>query len=351
MLHQKPRIAYCIDPRFPGGTSAAVASEVRAISGIAQIEIHAATRSMFGDRPPHAGLVKALSELGLPIQWDAPVIQADMVLLHNPSFLKFASDMAHRIVCRKLYVVAHENFERPGGGESFDVAGCLNVIDRATIALEKTLAPVSDHNRRTIHDWLGARPSHARWTVLDDNWFNILDMDMVTPTGHPADRRGRLSRPGLEKFPSTETLDACFPPHARANVLLGADPLMALDLVRPHWTLLKFGAMDVTQFFDMIDFMIYFTAPTLRESYGRVIAEAIAAGKLVLTDRANQGNFEGAVIGCAPQEVDGIVKAMIADPEIYARQVTRAQNVLAQNNADRFRALVLAHTRTRGVAA
>ena len=34
----------------------------------------------------------------------------------------------------------------------------------------------------------------------------------------------------------------------------------------------------------MIDFFVYFTAPTWQESFGRVVAEAIAAGKVVLTN-------------------------------------------------------------------
>ena len=59
----------------------------------------------------------------------------------------FQSRFPIRIVARKLVVVAHENFLRPGGEESFDVGKCLGQIDRAALALNKAIAPISPWNR------------------------------------------------------------------------------------------------------------------------------------------------------------------------------------------------------------
>lgn len=325
-----PTIAYLFEPRFPGGTSAAFASELRVATGVARVTVHAMQQSVFGKRAPNANLMRTLAELGIEIRWDSPTVAADLVVVHNPSFLKRHAELHTRIVARHVIVVAHENFLRPGGAESFDVAHCLDLIDRSSLALRKSVAPVSGYCRETVTAWFAGHPGRSAWQVLPEDWFNVLDFDHVAPNPTPADRRGRHSRPGLEKFPGLDALDLCFPAHASANVLLGADALIGMDLNRPHWSLLPFGSVPVAQFFEMIDFLVYFTAPTWRESFGRVIAEAIAAGKVVLTDRANTAVFGDLVIGCAPHEVDAIIAAHIRDPRKYARQAARAQAGLSR---------------------
>ena len=85
--------------------------------------------------------------------------------------------------------------------------------------------------------------------------------------------------------PSRETMLRHFPARAERCVLLGADGFLDdPEWVPRHWTALRFGEMDVASFLGEIDFFVYFTNPMWRESFGRVIVEAIAAGKLVITD-------------------------------------------------------------------
>jgi glycosyltransferase involved in cell wall biosynthesis len=131
-------------------------------------------------------------------------------------------------------------------------------------------------------------------------------------------------------------MDLCFPPHAEANVILGADALSDVARTRPHWRAEPFGGMDLAAYFDGIDFMVYFTAPTFRESFGRVLAEAIAAGKVVLTDPDTAAVFGDAVIATRPEEVDDVIAGFIAAPDRYAAQVHRAQARLADFSAAAF---------------
>ncbi|MGC9420466.1 MAG: glycosyltransferase [Rhodovulum sp.] len=325
-----PRLAYVIDPRFAGGTSAAVAAELRVAAGMGRVTVHARCSAMFGaDRQVAPALREVLDELALPLVWDAPEIAADLVILHNPAFLKFQPDFGGRLLARHLVVVAHENFLRPGGVEGFDVGACLARIDRASLALRKSIAPVSAHNRTTVETWLANAPAAPRWDVLDSDWFNICDMAPAPPTDRPRDRRGRHSRPGFEKFPPLADLDRCFPAHAEANVILGADMLLAAGVVRPHWTMLPFRSVEVEAYFGMIDFLVYFTAPTWRESFGRVIAEALAAGKVVLTDPETGAAFGTGVLPCTPAEVDAAIARLVTDPAAYRAQAARGQAVLA----------------------
>ncbi|MGL4279765.1 MAG: hypothetical protein ACRCS0_05320 [Albidovulum sp.] len=333
------RIAYVLDPRFPGGTSAAVAAEVKIAARFGQVTVHAVESSMFRERTLAPVLATAFDDLGIEPVWDAPVISADLVILHNPAFLKFERDFGARIICRDLIVVTHENFERPGGADGFNAAGCLALIDRATLALRKHIAPVSAANRRTLAGWYARFGAPAGWQMLAEDWFNICAFATLPPTATPADRRGRHSRAGFEKFPSLDVLDLCFPAHAGANVILGADSLIAMGTARPHWRLLPFGALAVEDYFGMIDFMVYFTAPAWRESFGRVLAEAMAAGKVVITDPATAESFGGGVIGAAPEEVDAIVARHVEEPTRYHAQVAHGQAALAQFSAEAFAAM------------
>ncbi len=335
----RPKIAYIIEPRFSGGTSAAVAAELRVAEQFGELEVHAVTSRTFGEDQYIAPVLRCvLDELNIPLIWDAPRVSADYVILHNPAFLKFQDSLNTRVFARNLIVVTHENFLRPGGEEGFDVLSCLNQIEASALSLRKTLAPISPYNRKTVTDWLTVSRVARQWEVLDADWFNICETEIAAPCDMPGDRRGRHSRPGFEKFPVLADLDRCFPEHAQSNVILGADALLDARVLRPHWTLLPFNAIRVDEFFEMIDFFVYFTAPTWQESFGRVIAEALAAGKVVLTNSDIGETFGDAVLSCRPAEVDGIISDLIAQPHRYHEQVARSQSALARYSAENFKA-------------
>lgn len=333
----KPHIAYVIDPRFPGGTSSAVAAEIEVVAEIAQVTVHGLSTAMFkgGDVSPN--LLAVLDRLGIEIIWNAQTISGDVVLFHNPSCLKFQEKIKARIVTPHLIVIAHENFLRPSGAEAFDVAQCMDQIAECSVALKRSLAPISDWNRETINNWLETIGRLDGWAILDVDWFNICSFENKEPKTSISDRRGRLSRSGYEKFPQNDVMETCFPDHAETNVILGADVLMADPLVPMHWQLHPFRGLPVARFFEMIDFMIYFTAPTFRESFGRVMAEGIAAGKIVISDPDTARIFKGAVIAARPNDVDGIIQSYLNDPKRYATTVRAAQKTLAQFSPQAFR--------------
>lgn len=330
-------IAYIVDPRFSGGTSAAVAAELRALATLGlRLRLHAIESRLFRGRYLSPPLAEACEDLKLVPEWDAPVIHGDLVLLHNPSFLRFDESLPTRIIARHLVVVTHENLSRPGGAEAFDVGKCLGMIDRRSLALRKSLAPVSSHNRETVTRWRAQNAASGAWQILPEDWFNICAFEMTPPTQTPRDRRGRHSRPGPEKFPPLETLARCFPQTAERNVVLGADALIAAGQVPKHWQAYRFNEISVRHFFDQIDFLIYFTAPTWSESFGRVLAEGIAAGKVVIANRTSAAMLPGAVVAADPHEIDGLVAAHVQDPALYRARVLSAQKLLAGFSPDAF---------------
>ncbi|MFZ1727576.1 MAG: hypothetical protein WAU13_13075 [Albidovulum sp.] len=334
-MGQRPSIAYVIDPRFPGGTSSAVAQELRVSSRMANVTVHAVSSNMFSGTDIAPQLKTALADLGLNVIWDQPTIAADTIIIHNPSFLKFQKKWEVKIIARHVIVVTHENFLRPSQIQAFDVASCLDLIDRSALALRKTIAPISAYNRQTVGDWLALNPT-CQWNILTQDWFNICDFPVQVPNPSPADRRGRHSRPGFEKFPGLADMDHCFPDHAVCNIILGGDTYISDGLLRPHWDIHPFRAIEVADFFAMIDFMVYFTAPTWRESFGRVLAEAIATGKVVISDAGTASTFGGAVIAATPLEVDEIIAHFIAHPLEYKKHILKAQTRLADFSAEAF---------------
>ena len=260
--------------------------------------------------------------------WNPPVVHADTIVFHNPSCLRFDTAPAVRISCARLSLVTDENFLLPNGSEGFDVAGCLDRLEAALVCGTRRLAPVSPYNRRTVEAWIGRERRDWRLTAAD--WLTVLEPDLVPPTRTPRDRRGRHSRPGLEKFPPLETMLAHFPPHAERCAILGGDGfLLDPKAVPSHWELLRFGAADVADFLAGIDFFVYFTNPNWRESFGRAIAEAIAAGKLVITDPGTAAIFGDAVVASDGTDVDGIVQDFVADPRRYVAFVEAAQETLS----------------------
>lgn len=349
-LNPELNIAYVIDPRFPGGTSSAIAHELTLVSTLGRVRVHAISSKMFKGKSIAPVLKEALKSLRLDLIWDAPSISADIVLIHNPSFLKFNSELTLRIIAKQIFVVTHENFQRPGGVDAFDVGRCLELIDRSSLALKKSVAPISPYNRKTVEDWKQVNGFPSNWSVEELDWFNICDFEMKAATEIPLDRRGRHSRAGMEKFPSMADMDLCFPRNAKANVILGADLIMNEGTHRPHWILHQFRGLDVGKYFEQIDFMVYFTAPTWRESFGRVLAEGIAAGKIVITDPGTASVFEGAVVAAEPSDVDGIINGFIANPKRYRQHVEQAQTVLGKFTSTAFQERFLSIVQNRAGA-
>ncbi|WP_108813738.1 glycosyltransferase [Loktanella sp. Alg231-35] len=322
----RQKLTLVIDPRFSGGTSAAVAREIYALAPFCDLNVVAISSKLFKGRHVHERIAEACEDTATPLVWDPAFVSADLIALHNPSFLKFDDALNTRLVCDRLFVVCHENLLRPDGPEGFDVRHCLGLIADQALARAKYLSPVSGWNRKTVTQWLSE--NGGPWQIAPCDWTNICDFQMKAPCNAPQDRRGRHSRPGLEKFPPLCDLEQMFPPSSQSVRMLGADNLIG-EAVPQHWDLLPFGAEDVDDFLQPIDFFIYYTHPFWQESFGRVIAEALAAGKVVIAAAPTATTFADGVIAAAPEEVDGIVAALIATPQDYHTQVARGQAALS----------------------
>jgi len=312
-----------------------VAREIPELMTLGNLRLAALSSRMLRPFPVNSSLQNVTADHGLEFSWNDPVITGDVVVLHNPSFLKFDEKMKSRIVCDTLIVVSHENFLAPDGSETFDIAHCLDLIEDASLAKTRLLAPVSEYNRKGLTSWL-AQEEREDWVVASRNWHNICEFDVEPPRKAPRDRRGRHSRAGFEKFPNAEAMELMFPPNAEYCGILGGDTFMDDQENTPHWNLYKFREIPVQQFLNQIDFFVYFTNERWRESFGRVIGEAIGAGKLVLTDPETASTFGDGVVGTSPQKVDSEIAHYVANPQDYVQMIEKAQAGLAKFSAPSF---------------
>jgi hypothetical protein len=116
--------------------------------------------------------------------------------------------------------------------------------------------------------------------------------------------------------------------------------------------MLPFKALPLPDYFGMIDFLVYFTSATWRESFGRVIAEGIAAGKVVISDSATAKTFGGGAIAAAPHEVDSVTAKLVQEPTRYRDHVLQAQRGLEVFSQGAFREMFarVAHAAARVTA-
>ena len=344
------RLALVTDPRFPGGTATSVAAEIRALAEVVDLSVYGLGTSMFEGRKTNPKIEAALEEQGLELIWEPEVVRGDTVVLHNPSCLKFETHLKSRISCGTAFITTRENFIRPNGSEGFDVRGCLDLIEQSLVCNRRYLAPISPGNRRGVAEWV--ERTGADWALTSFDWRQICDLPMLPPNPAPRDRRGRHSRPGFEKYPPLETMHLHFPPHAESCRILGGDNfLLEPETVPSHWEVLPFGGANVAEFLGTIDFFVYFTHPHWRESFGWVIAEAIAAGKVVITDPHTAEAFGPAVVASTGHDVDAIVARFTGEPQAYVDFVGAAQRHLERFRSDAFLRTVLWPALTSGAGA
>lgn len=323
----RPQIAVIGSHRFPGGTSTAVAEELGVLCSLGDVCFYQADVKMLRANPINAALFQSLRKHDIPIKDAKDVISADIAIIHNPSVFKFEHELTFRVLAREVFVVMHENPVNAFNKPNFDFPRILQMLHAASITPHFVIAPISGVSRALIEK------AGLPYELSRSDWFNIWSGQMTAPTQAPRNRRGRHSRPGVEKWPRPWLLDKCFPADAE-NHILGAPPGLGEKLgPRANTYLYDFGSMRVPKFLGLIDFMIYFHSEAWRESFGRTVAEAIAAGKLVITHPYMEATFGKACIYADPDEVDAIVSHFVANPASYAEQVETGQQILMTRNS------------------
>jgi hypothetical protein len=333
------------DCRFPGGTSSALAQELRALApiGLRVGLTHMPVAKFRPDHPLHPALLDAWhSGLAELVKADESTA-AEVVVAHNPYGFSHRPLPPTGIRSGKRILVVHATPLNGRGRLNYDPWTVARHL-REGLGDAVVWAPISALCRQNIAD------AGLPMPVLCEDWRNIVVADYwgyprARPLG-PTISVGRHSRPQLEKWPPTRSkLFAVYPPNDE-NVrvrLLGVDePVEALAGGWPRgWEVFRFDEIAPRDFLRTIDFFVYFHHPRWVETFGRCTAEAMASGAIAILPPYMQTNFGEAAIYCNAGEAVATARRIHADPDLYAELSRRGRETIAREySPDRYRSLV-----------
>jgi hypothetical protein len=333
------------DCRFPGGTSSALAQELRALAptGLRVGLAHVPVAKFRPDHPLHPALLDAWhSGLAEPIKADES-IGAEVVVAHNPY------GFAHRplpptdIRSGKRILVVHATALNGRGQLNYDPWSVARHL-RDGLGDAVVWAPISALCRQNMAD------AGLPVPLLREDWRNILVADDWRPPRarqlRPTISVGRHSRPELDKWPPTRPeLFAVYPPdddNVRVRLLGVDERLEALAGGWPRgWEVFRFDEIAPRDFLQTIDFFGYFHHPRWVETFGRCTAEAVASGAVAILPPYMRTNFGDAAVYCTADEAVATARRIHADPDLYAELSRRGGAIIARDyGPERYRSLV-----------
>ncbi|MGH8721358.1 MAG: glycosyltransferase, partial [Burkholderiales bacterium] len=334
------------DFRFPGGTSTAIASELKAQAaagyrtGLIQVSCPLL-------RYPHAmhGEIRALLDAGRVEQLDPEARhEARLAIAHHPALFLFPPRRTLAIAAPTRILVAHHPPATARGTPYYDVAA-VDTNASELLGGEVIWAPVGPAVRAQL-DGGRAGPS-----LLAEDWCNVIDADEwhCARAGPRGNRPviGRHSCPQREKWPATrDEVLAVYPTDPTVEVrILGADSFLE-ELVGGYpsnWEVLPFDAETPAKFLSSLDFFVYFHHPDWIEAFGRTVLEALASGAVAILPESFRQTFGEAAIYAEPGDVASLAKRLHADAKAWRRQSERgSQAVRSRFSLERHRARVAA---------
>ena len=336
------------DFRFPGGTSTAVAEELRAqaAAGYRTGLIQFKAPVLKYPHPIHPR-IRACFEEGLADLLDPEAAVASrLVVAHQPSLFTYLPRRALRIEAEaRLLIVHHPPFDGLGQA-SYDCAA-IHRNAEAVLGGEVLWAPVGP----AVREQFAALEDPPPLLPLD--WYNVLDPRpwRVARSG-PLEARpviGRHSRPDALKWPDdrASTLTA-YPDDPGFIVrILGGGPFLR-DLVGGYprnWQVWPFDAISPDRFLRTVDFFVYFHHSAWVEAFGRSIIEAMASGAVAILPRHFEALFGDGAIYAEPQEVRARVRELHADRRALLRQSRAGATLVTQRfghriHVERVRSLI-----------
>lgn len=314
------------DFRFPGGTSGAIAHEIRALhaAGYSVGLLQKRAQVLLKDRP-YNPQIRACLDSGkaklVPASHTGRVT-AKLAVLHNPYVFAHPEDGMPTVVARQKVLVAHEPLIDANGVPNYDPVRVHRLAEKL-VGEGVVWAPLSPLSRRNLE------AANLPYRVLPDDWTNVLFVeDWAADRSRPVGSRpviGRHSRPEWQKWPATrEELLSLYPEGDEFEVrLLGVGGALTEIIGEPmpsNWTTFEFNDMDPAAFLRTIDFFPYYHHPDWVEGFGRTIAEAAASGAVVILPEHFRVTFGGAALYRHPSEVLDTVRDLYADWDRYRRQ-------------------------------
>lgn len=339
------------DPRFSGGTSAAVIADVKAMSdaglniGLALLE----SQGFFQDFDTENEQVLHLRDLPGVTQVDASastVARCEVAFFHHPSVFENPVKSGLRVEADRSVLVAHQPLFLGDSALAFDPFRVQHNV-RKQFGQALLWAPVSGLCREQFR----AYAPMLRMTQQD--WPNAFDVSAWTPQRQKLQSAnltvGRHGRPHPDKWPATgEEIALALPAGPQTQIsIMGADRefLKARDVDTSAWSILDFNALPVADYLDGLDVFSYHHSPLWVEAFGRTIAEAMLMQVRCILSPELAPTFGPHAIYGTPAEVPAILDHIRSNlsSERAAAAAAREHCIRAYSTEaiiDRFKALI-----------
>lgn len=319
-------VAILSDFRYPGGTSASIAAEVRAQAraGLSTVLVQVRSPHLKRDRPFHPLIVELLKDGSAHLAVEGEPARAKLFVLRQPRIFTADPASVPRVTADRTVMVLNQ-----APGDAADPARYYHFADvrnrvEGLFGTDVEWSPISPQVRAEV---LRSAPDAP---LAGTDWHEIIDVT-EWDTGRDGPGAGvpvigRHGRPDPVKWPrTTEELLQAYPddPAVRVRILGGGElAVRRLGRTPAGWELVEFGSMAPRDFLRGLDFFVYFHDPDLVEAFGRTIMEAMAAGVPVLIGAHFRPVFGDAALYTTPAGVLPLVRELHADPERY-RAVAR----------------------------
>lgn len=335
-------VVFILDPRFEGGVSTAVATELAALLpyrdlriGLLPVKAHLLGLPF----PTHPALAALVATGQICILRPGEDWQCQLALIHHPVVFEHPPQAPLPLKAERAILVLHHPMRDAEGMRQYDldrIAACI----RDVFCADLMIAPVSVVVRHSLG--FVAPPGTE---ILSEDWHNLLDLgdwpfdpDKPPPAG---DRLviGRHARPHPQKWPDTraEAENAYLADHAGVEMrALGGGPFLT-ELyganLPANWIIREFTFDPVQPFLANLDAYVYFHSASWSEAFGRNILEALATGLVTVLPPHFEPLFGEAALYCAADDVADRLAQLRADPHAWQAQRLRARHWVLRNAA------------------
>jgi hypothetical protein len=311
------------DFRFPGGTSTAVAAELRAQAGAGY---RTGLIQLKGPilKYPHGihPQIRACLEEGLADLLDPDsTVAARLVLAHHPSVFTHLPRRALRVDAEARLLIVHHPPLDGFGQPNYDWAA-IHRHAEAVLGDAVLWAPIGPAVRQQFAALDDMPP------LLPIDWYGVIDpRPWQVPRKGLVESRpviGRHSRPDPLKWPDDRATTLMVYPDDPSFVvrILGGGAFLRelVGVSPPNWQVWPFNAMPPERFMGLVDFFVYFHHSRWVEAFGRTIIEAMASGAVALLPRHFEALFGEGAIYAEPHEVREHVRELHSDRQAFLRQ-------------------------------
>ena len=326
-------IVMIADPRFSGGTTAALDTDVRGFAALGAkvglVLVHSNfLREGIDKRDPRIDQLLDLDQVSLVAQNSE--VSARLAFYHHPMVFFDGIDAGARIAAETAVVVAHHPPFRGDGSLEYDPALVIKSI-RRSFGGPVMFAPISGAVRKQLTSFV------PLITLTSDDWVNSFQTDLFPLTSVPfqGDRVtiGRHGRVDPLKWPDRACdVEAALPVGPETKIRVMGCPrahLQNLGVDMAAWDILDFNSEPVGGFLGSLDVFSYFYSNLWVESFGRTIAEAALCGAVCVLDRRLEPTFGDIGFYCEPAEVADVIARLRDTPDQTRQHLEGARQTVS----------------------